>query len=164
MTRQQVPPKSDPALEEAQAERLSVEERVTLAVLGLLALAALGCLAWQHRPVVLVVSAVPSGVEGRPRPAPLIMASPAPTVTTTGSVPAPAAQWDVALEATRHVDVNAADVAALERLPGVGPVLAQRIVEERERRGPFHSAEELSRVRGIGPKILEGVKDYVVAE
>ena len=164
MTRQQVPPKSDPALEEAQAERLSVEERVTLAVLGLLALAALGCLAWQRRPVALVVSAVPSGVEGRPQSAPPSMASPAPTVTTAGLVPAPAAEWDVALEAARHVDVNAADAAELERLPGVGPVLAQRIVEEREQRGPFRSAEELSRVRGIGPKLYERLKDYVATE
>ncbi len=153
--------RSDPVLEDAQAERLSVQERVTLAVLGLLALAALGCLAWQHRPVALVVRAVPSDVEGRQQPALLVAASPAPTVPTAAPSPGLAARWDGALEATRQVDVNAADVAALERLPGVGPALAARIVEERERHGPFRSAEDLGRVRGIGPKTVESMKDYV---
>ena len=127
-----------------------------LAVLGLLALAALGCLAWQRRPVALVVSAVPSDVEGRQRPVLLVAASPAPT--------GPAARWDGALEATRHIDVNAADAAELERLPGVGPALAARIVEERERRGPFRSTEDLTRVRGIGPKTRQALEAYVTTQ
>src|SRR3989338_5384858 len=54
--------------------------------------------------------------------------------------------WDGQLEAARAVDVNTADVAELERLPGIGPALAQRIVEERSRRGAFASPEELQRV------------------
>jgi competence protein ComEA len=59
------------------------------------------------------------------------------------------------------VDVNGDDAAALERLPGIGPTLARRIVAEREARGPFRGFADLSaRVEGIGPKVeaaLEGL-------
>jgi competence ComEA-like helix-hairpin-helix protein len=56
-----------------------------------------------------------------------------------------------ALPADGLVDINAADAAALQQLPGVGPVSAERIVEEREAGGPFASVEELTRVAGFGP-------------
>lgn len=54
-------------------------------------------------------------------------------------------------EAPRRLDVNAATAQELERLPRVGPALAQRIVEWRERHGPFNGADDLRHVRGIGP-------------
>ncbi len=50
-----------------------------------------------------------------------------------------------------RVDVNAATAQELEQLPRVGPALAKRIVEWRDRHGPFHSADDLRHVRGIGP-------------
>lgn len=50
-----------------------------------------------------------------------------------------------------RLDLNRADAAALERLPGIGPSLAARIVADREKNGPFRSVEELDRVSGIGP-------------
>jgi len=49
------------------------------------------------------------------------------------------------------VDINRASAAELERLPRVGPALAQRIVAWREKNGPFRSLEDLRHVRGIGP-------------
>jgi competence protein ComEA len=49
------------------------------------------------------------------------------------------------------VDLNAAGVAELDALPGIGPVLAQRIVDHRSRHGAFRSVEELDDVPGIGP-------------
>ncbi|MGO1317834.1 MAG: ComEA family DNA-binding protein, partial [Cellulomonadaceae bacterium] len=52
------------------------------------------------------------------------------------------------------VDVNTADAGTLETLPGIGPVLARRIVEHREANGPFTSLESLGDVSGIGPSIL----------
>ncbi|MCG6954768.1 MAG: helix-hairpin-helix domain-containing protein [Gemmatimonadetes bacterium] len=55
------------------------------------------------------------------------------------------------------VDVNRADEAALQTLPGVGPALARRIVEARSER-PFSSLEELARVRGIGPATVARLK------
>ena len=51
----------------------------------------------------------------------------------------------------RRIDVNAADVEELQRLPGIGPVTASRIVAQR----PFASLDDLLSVRGIGPKTLE---------
>lgn len=52
-----------------------------------------------------------------------------------------------------RVDLNAATAAELDALPGIGPVLAQRIVEHRTRNGPFRSVEQLDDVPGIGPAI-----------
>ena len=52
--------------------------------------------------------------------------------------------------ASDPVDVNVADSAALEALPGVGPALARRIVADRAAQGPYASMAELSRVPGIG--------------
>jgi competence protein ComEA len=53
------------------------------------------------------------------------------------------------------IDVDVADAATLEALPGIGPALAGRIVEERARGGAFGSLEGLRRVRGVGPKVAE---------
>ncbi len=55
------------------------------------------------------------------------------------------------------VSLNAADAEDLERLPGVGPVLAARIVADREANGPFVSLDDLGRVSGVGPAILAGL-------
>jgi competence ComEA-like helix-hairpin-helix protein len=59
------------------------------------------------------------------------------------------------------VDVNRADAAQLARLPGVGPGLAQRIVEERDRRGRFESPEALRYVLGMGPKKLAAIRRFI---
>ena len=60
------------------------------------------------------------------------------------------------------IDLNRASAEELEQLPGIGPVLAARIVELRRQRGRFHSVEELLDVHGIGPKRLEQIRPYVV--
>ncbi|WP_062521177.1 ComEA family DNA-binding protein [Demequina silvatica] len=52
------------------------------------------------------------------------------------------------------INLNSADAAALEEIPGVGPVLAARIVEDREANGPFLTLEDLERVSGVGPSIV----------
>lgn len=52
------------------------------------------------------------------------------------------------------VNVNAADADALEALPGIGPVLAERIVADRAANGPFASVADLERVSGIGPALV----------
>ncbi len=59
------------------------------------------------------------------------------------------------------LDLNAADSSALERLPGIGPALAGRIVRDRERRGPFASTDSLLRVPGVGPATLARLRDHV---
>jgi competence ComEA-like helix-hairpin-helix protein len=59
------------------------------------------------------------------------------------------------------LDVNRADAAQLAQLPGVGPGLAQRIVEERERGGRFESPEALRYVLGMGPKKLAAIRRFI---
>jgi competence protein ComEA len=53
------------------------------------------------------------------------------------------------------VDLNPADAEQLDTLPGIGPVLAGRILEFRRAHGPFRTLEELRAVRGVGPRLLE---------
>ena len=60
------------------------------------------------------------------------------------------------------IDLNTATAAELDRLPGIGPVLAARIVAEREKK-PFAKVEDLRRVSGIGPKKLEALRPLVTA-
>jgi competence ComEA-like helix-hairpin-helix protein len=62
----------------------------------------------------------------------------------------------------RPLDLNAASIEQIARLPGIGPALAGRIVEERERRGRFESTDALRSVLGLGPKKLAAVKDLLV--
>ncbi|MGL3151727.1 helix-hairpin-helix domain-containing protein [Microbacterium sp. A82] len=67
--------------------------------------------------------------------------------------------------AARHsdglVNLNSADQAALEALPRIGPALAQRIIEWREKNGRFQAVEDLLAVSGIGEKLLAGLQDLV---
>lgn len=56
------------------------------------------------------------------------------------------------------VDINTADVAGLQALPGIGPSLAAAIVEHRNRSGPFATVDGLDSVAGIGPAKLEQVR------
>ena len=62
------------------------------------------------------------------------------------------------------LDLNTATAEELTVLPGIGEVLAARIVAYREEHGPFGAVEELMEVSGIGPAILEGLKDRVAVE
>ncbi|MBB5909504.1 ComEA family DNA-binding protein [Actinoalloteichus hymeniacidonis] len=61
------------------------------------------------------------------------------------------------------IDLNAASVAQLDSLPGVGPVTAQRILDWRTEHGRFDSVEDLREVDGIGPTRYERLKDLVTA-
>ncbi|PRZ05087.1 competence protein ComEA [Isoptericola sp. CG 20/1183] len=60
------------------------------------------------------------------------------------------------------VALNTAGADALTALPGVGPVIAERIVAWREENGPFTRVDELAEVSGIGPALLADVRDLVV--
>ena len=56
------------------------------------------------------------------------------------------------------VNINTADSAALESLPGIGPSLAQRIIDHRQSNGPFERVEDVMEVSGIGEATFEGIK------
>lgn len=57
-----------------------------------------------------------------------------------------------------EIDLNHAEARELMLLPGVGPVLARRIIDNRRRLGPFESVEALTRVPGIGEKKLQQIR------
>lgn len=59
------------------------------------------------------------------------------------------------------VDINTADVEQLQTLQGIGPALAQRIIDDRRENGPYQTAEDLLRVSGIGEKTLEEIRDHI---
>jgi competence protein ComEA len=63
-----------------------------------------------------------------------------------------------------RLDVDRASASDFERLPGIGPALAARIVEDRSARGPFAGPDGLRRVRGIGPKTLDRLRPYLRGE
>ncbi len=63
-----------------------------------------------------------------------------------------------------RIDVNSAEEAQLDLLPGIGPRLAARIVLERSSEGLFASVDDLARVSGIGPRLIERLRPYAVAD
>jgi competence protein ComEA len=79
------------------------------------------------------------------------------TVVATGAAGAPAA----AGTAQGPVNLNTATLAQLDTLPGVGPVLAQRILDARDARGGFTSVSDLRKVDGIGDSRYQQLKDLV---
>ena len=95
-----------------------------------------------------------------------------PVQIQTLTVSSPAAATNPRTEATeeptappetspRIVNINTATSEALQTLPGIGPVYAQRIIDYRDAHGPFSSVGELLNVEGIGPKRLEDIWDFV---
>ena len=61
------------------------------------------------------------------------------------------------------IDINNATVEELMKLPGIGAVTAERIVEYRETKGGFKSIEEIKKVKGIGSAKFNKIKDMVTA-
>ncbi|WEV71769.1 helix-hairpin-helix domain-containing protein [Bifidobacterium sp. ESL0790] len=59
------------------------------------------------------------------------------------------------------VDINTADATRLQTIKGVGPVMAQRIIDYRTANGPFTSVDQLQQVSGVGPKTLEKMRGQV---
>ncbi|MEX0723012.1 MAG: phospholipase D-like domain-containing protein [Gracilimonas sp.] len=62
------------------------------------------------------------------------------------------------------ININTADEATLQLLPGVGPAYSKRIVEYRTENGGFNSVEEITNIRGIGPKTLEKLRPIVTID
>ena len=62
------------------------------------------------------------------------------------------------------INLNKATAAELSQLKGIGMKYAERIVEFRDKNGPFKQVEDLLKVQGIGPKTLEKNKDRIIVE
>ena len=95
-------------------------------------------------------------------PTPLMPRDPAADTPADVSRPDSAAALGVApardsVASPARLDLNRATAAELDALPGIGPVLAQRIVEHRRLHGRFRRIEELRAVRGVGPRLFARV-------
>lgn len=77
------------------------------------------------------------------------------------SLPPPASAPPSGQSPPTAVDLNTATIEQLDQLPDIGPTLAQRIVEYRQRSGPFRSVDDLHAVPGLGPKRIEQIRPYV---
>jgi competence protein ComEA len=88
----------------------------------------------------------------------------APSGTASGDAPGSAPGFATeGASGTGGFDINRATEAEWDELPGIGPAKARAIVEDRERNGPFRSVDDLARVKGIGPKLLERIKEAIEA-
>ena len=63
-----------------------------------------------------------------------------------------------------HVNINTGSAKELEQLPGIGPVIAERIVAYREKNGRFKRREDLIMVDGISEKKYEEIRSMIVVE
>ena len=84
--------------------------------------------------------------------------------TAAGDYLITAAEPEDGEAAVKPVNINTAGVSELDGLPGIGPVLAQRIVDWRTENGPFRSAEDLLNVEGIGRSTLENLQGCIIME
>jgi competence protein ComEA len=73
----------------------------------------------------------------------------------------PAAAPKAGASEARPVDINTADTAALESVPGIGKSLSQRIIAFREKNGPFQSVDDLLKVQGVGEKSIQKLRPYL---
>lgn len=62
------------------------------------------------------------------------------------------------------ININSAPADSLELLPGIGPVYASRIIDYREAHGAFASLDELTCIRGIGPRTLDKIEKYITLD
>lgn len=104
--------------------------------------------------------------EAAPKAGSLTAAASSPVSASSPATAAPAAASPTAASPAAVVpphliDINRASVSRLEELPGIGPGKAKAIAEYRERNGPFRKPEELMKVKGIGPKTYEALKDRI---
>jgi competence ComEA-like helix-hairpin-helix protein len=132
------------------------ERRGVTVIVGLLLLGAAYDLWRAAAPERAPAPASSAALDGAPS-----SADPPPAPASEASVIRPTEVGVPGATGGQRIDLNSADATALDRLPGVGPVLAARIVEHRRAHGPFERVEDLRAVRGIGPRLLERLRPCV---
>lgn len=83
----------------------------------------------------------------------------APAIEATAAEPTRVAAAEVA-----KVNINAATAKELQGLPGIGQVMAERIVAYRAEKGKFKSTDDLLKVKGVGKKSLEKIRELISIE
>lgn len=125
--------------------------------------------------VVHVTNEVVTVATATPRPAPTASPTPEPAAGTAAvssaaasEAPAPEASPAPAEEPVleevlveKSVDINQASLEELDRLPGIGPALGQRIIDYREQNSGFYDIEEIMEVSGIGEKTFQKLEPYI---
>jgi competence ComEA-like helix-hairpin-helix protein len=96
----------------------------------------------------MLVSATPVPTTATPAPTATPLATPSPTPTPTANQ-------------SGLININTAGLTELYKITGIGPVLAQKIIDYRNANGPFQKIEDIINVSGIGPKTFERMKDEI---
>ena len=106
----------------------------------------------------VIITQLPQVTQAPDRAMPVLPTEPAETASATNdaSIPEPT---DSGL-----ININTATAAQLDTLPGIGPVLAQRIIDYRQANGPFTSLSQLMLVEGIGEKRLANILPLITIE
>src|SRR5262245_55281109 len=97
----------------------------------------------------------------RPQSATALLIALTLAVAPAPALAAPPAAPKAAASEARPVDLNTADSATLESVPGIGKSLSQRIVAFREKNGPFQSVDDLLKVQGVGEKSIQKLRPYL---
>lgn len=150
--------------EEDEKERKREETMVRCIIMAVAAFLAaiISIAAYQVTPIhISVVNVLPSEGAGEQKTNSAAASEKQSTVTSGDS----AASEESGLQEVlveKSIDINTADREELDKLPGIGPVLADRIAQYREEYGGFDEIEELKNVQGIGEKIFEKIEAFIV--
>lgn len=109
-------------------------------------------------PIAAVMSGEGEHQETVPRDEPIPVARSA--QQTTSEIPTVVRSKDK----PGKLDLNRATAEELQHLPGIGPVLAQRVIEQRTKHGPFHTVDDLRDVKGIGKKRMDQLRPLLAVD
>ena len=117
---------------------------------------------WPIQPELVAPLAVRSVEKGEHTLVQSVTPVPAPQriITTPSTVPT-AGQSQ---RTQGKLDLNRATAEQLQRLPGIGPVLAQRVIEQRTTHGRFHTVDDLREVKGIGKKRMDQLRPLIMVD